>query len=200
MRFAVVLCLVGAGAQAACVTGADMERGVRVAFSDGTGAVLRSVGAGMVEVDEALTYEPGAVMRSRLAQGLWELEIFDVGADGRRLAGGAMRWMYPVKPEALPVPVAGLRWKGWATPEMEGGPVLRSDELDIRVAEAEPLVVGTCDYPALAVAIRVERATEGRVDLELRYLPELGVALRLGREADGEPPERREVVALEALP
>lgn len=197
MRFAVLLALIAGPAGAACVTASDMERGVEVAFEDGGSAVLvRQVG-GTVRMDVRKA-DGGPVVRSLLAQGFWEVRSFELDAEGWPVESSRLETLYPDGPEALPEPGPGLVWVGTATPVFEGT-TLAPEPMVVEVVEAEPLILGDCRYKAVEVRARVGGTPETAVALRHLYLPELGAALLVERQAEGEAVEVRTPVALTAV-
>jgi hypothetical protein len=69
----------------------------------------------------------------------------------------------------------------------------------VEVLEAEPLVMDTCRYKAIEVRARVGGTPDTAVALRHLYLPELGAALLVERQAAGEAAEVRVPVALTAI-
>lgn len=175
-----------------------MARGVAVEFSDGDRATLRRRVDRSVRMDLA-PGEGGPAVRSLLAQGFWEFRSFELDGAGWPVEGSRLETAYPVAPGALPPLAAGLSWSGWAAPAFEGA-ALGRDALSVEVAEREPLVLGPCAYDALEVAVAAARDGGAPVALRYRYLPALGVALLVERQAEGEAAERREITGLSRLP
>lgn len=196
MRFAAAIAVaaLAAPAGAACVTGSHMDRGVEVAFADGDRATIQRRIDRSVRMDE-VPGEGGPVVRSLLARGFWEFRSFELDPAGWPVEGSRLETLYPVAPGSLPQPVAGLSWRGEATPVFEGT-ALGPDGLEVEVTDGEPLVLGPCTYDALEVAVKVERGEEDPVALRYRYLPALGAALLVGRRAGDGPEEVREVTGL----
>lgn len=199
MRLALLACLVGPWPVLAdCPDAGDMGRGVVVRFDDGAEAVIRRRPDGIVEWDEVLPRDAGAVMRRLLAQGFWEVEIFDVTAEGARLEDGHQVWHYPVEAGELPQPGPGLIWRGWATPEVDGR-AHRSDWLDVTSQPGEPLEVGGCAFETWEVTTGLGSWSEGPRLLVTRYLPELGWGW-VAEARDGEgAPALRGLRSIEAL-
>ncbi len=198
MRLALLACLLAPWpALADCPRAEDMARGVVARFDDGREATIRRRADGVVEWDEPLAGED-VVVRTLLAHGFWEVELFDLGPDGARREVGHQLWHYPVEPEELPPPAPGLIWRGWATPELDGR-VHRSEWLEVTARAGEPVEVGGCAYEAWEVTTGFWEWHEGPRTVLTRVLPELGWGwVATARDGEGAPVERA-LRSLEAL-
>lgn len=197
MRFVLLLALIAGPAGAACVTASDMERGVEVAFAEGGSVTMvRQVG-GIVRLDERPA-GGGPVTRSLLAQGFWEVRSFELDAEGWPVDESRLETRYSEEPKALPVPAPDVVWVGTATPAFEGTE-LAPEPMVVEAVAAEPLILGTCRYKVVEIRSRVGGTPDTAVSHRHLYLPELGAALRIGRQAAGEPDEVRTPTALTAV-
>ena len=138
-------------------------------------------------------------MRSLLAQGFWEVRSFELDADGWPVEQSRLETRYPEEAEALPPPAPDLVWVGTATPVFEGA-ALAPEPMVVEALATEPLVLGTCRYKAIEVRSRIGGTPDTAVLQRYLNLPELGAAIRVERQASGEPAEVRTPAALTAVP
>lgn len=159
---------------APCPSGAAVD-GVYVSFADRVVRYER-LSTGMTsELETAFdgsfvfgyrTHPIGLVATS------WEL------VDGRIVEGSLETVEIDGPP--LPMPVAGVTWRGVDTSRFTDGTVDVSDT-EITVGSAETLQIGPCGYAGLPITVSRVSRTDGMISQEaFGYLSDLGIVMYLG--------------------
>jgi hypothetical protein len=179
------LCLTGlpglAVAQAACPTGADLERGIRITFADGGTEIFRAAGPGLITVTGEEPDGTGFLMD--LGQGV-NLIYWEATESGRG-TGDYLSYDYNgLAPADMPVPRPG--GKGWQSDVTVTTPDgSRSEPQRYIYGPMSTVGIGDCQYDMMEIEITYE--TSDNYHEMVRYLPELGLSYLVWNEADGMP-------------
>ncbi len=164
-------------AQAGCPTAADLARGIRIDFADGSFETFRDPGTGLVTVEGQDIEGYGYTME--LGQGLHLVSYANM-VDGVVDQGSRIDYDYGVALPDLPVPVAGGRW---ASPvvvrDMTG---TRSEPQNHVWSEVTVIDIGGCSYDMIEALIAYK--TDDGYRENVHYLPELGIGYLLWSESD----------------
>ena len=195
-RAALPLVLLLAGpalGQAACPVAADLPRGIRVAYDDGTTEVFRATGApGIIAVHG--TFEDGTGYRLELGQGVDLLSYTPTLMEGGLDTAGRVDYDYGRAVEDLPVVTPGRRFDTPVRVADQFGP--RSEAQSQAYGAEEILTIASCSYRAVPVMIAYD--TPNQYMEALRFLPELGFALLNRQESTDQPGRVIEPVAIQA--
>jgi hypothetical protein len=195
-RFAFLSLLLLAGpafGQVACPVAADLARGIRVDYDDGTSEVFRATGApGVVAVRG--TFDDGSGYQLELGQGMHLLSYTPLLGDGSLDAVGRVSYDYGRATLELPV----------VTPERRfDTPVRVTDQYGLRdeaqsqaYGAEEVLAIAGCSYRAVPVLIAYDTFNE-YVEA-LRFLPDLGISLLNWQESTDQDRRVIEPVAIRA--
>ncbi|MBQ2262677.1 MAG: hypothetical protein II336_15065 [Loktanella sp.] len=175
MYRALIFSVLASPAWAICPVADDLQTGIRLTADDG--AVETYVAQTPDIVELTITYDDGYADQSLLAHGVYLLEVTAL-QDGQPQPGTQTTYVYPVKPEAMPVPAAGDVWRTRAIVDS-----VNDDKISAQWDEPIQMTYGTCSYTVLPGEITYAgigyRQTEG-----LHYLPELGLAYLTRFETD----------------
>ena len=166
-------------AQQNCPTAAELTRGIRIDFIDGSTETFRSQGGGTMVVDGREA--DGADYRLELAQGL-HLLGYEVMVDGRPDPTATVTYDYGMAPDALPVPVPLARHTLGVTPRDSQG--TWSETQTHAYGAMESVLIGGCTYDMFSAVILYD--TESFYTEGLNYLPELGLGYLLWTETTDE--------------
>lgn len=188
------LALASGPALAQCLDSGDLARGIVVTYENGDATTMRRVRDGSVQVDEA--YADGSPsMRFRAVRGIYYVEEYQPGPDGKPVRGTGLEVIFPVDPATLPVPAAGATWTGETVNRFDDG-TERAETTSATFTASPPILLGGCSYDALAVALRYDWGPEGGMDLDYLYLTDLGTAIILAKTYDGDKPSETVPVGL----
>lgn len=185
MRFgatgiALVLALAAAEtamAQAGCPTGADLGRGIRVEFADGSTETFRDLGGGMIMVDGV--DQDGFGYQMELGHGLHLMSY--ANADGNVVdTQSKITYDYGLPVEALPLPTPGGRWSTPVTVLDQYG--TRSEPQTHVWSQVSRVDIGGCSYDMIEAVISYKTGDGYRESVE--YLPQLGMGYLVWNESD----------------
>ncbi len=164
-------------AQAGCPTAADLARGIRIDFADGSFETYRDTGAGVVVVDGA---DPeGFGYQMELGHGIHLLSYVNVN-DGVVDDTSRISYDYGRAVGELPLPEAGGRWSSPVTVNDQYGP--RSEPQTHQWSQISTVDIGGCSYDMIEAIIGYKTGDGYRESVE--YLPELGLGYLLWNESD----------------
>lgn len=177
--------------QGACPVEADLDRGIRVEYDDGTTEVFRAMEApGVVAVRGVLG--DGTGYRAELGRGVHLLSYAPSAADGAPDVAGRITYDYGLAAMALPVPRPGERFD---TPVIVTDAYGSRDEAQSQAyGPEEVLAIGGCSYGMVPVIIAYD--TDSAYTEALRYLPELGISLLNWQENAAQPRRTIEPVTI----
>jgi hypothetical protein len=164
-------------AQTTCPTAADLTKGIRIGFPDGSTEIYRQGQAGVIRVQGSAG--DGTAYEMDLGQGIHLLSYVDV-EQGRPIEPSRITYDFGMPAANLPVPepergasLVGARTDGAGTldqrQKLAFGPI-------------EPLVIGGCSYQSLQVLISYE--SEDSYAENVIYIPELGISYLYWNRAD----------------
>lgn len=165
-------------AQAACPTADDVAAGVAFTLGSGETETYRPAGDSVIEVifDDGLGYQS----RTLLGQGLYLLEIVDL-EDGAPVPDTRATYAHRFKPADMPPPQPEMVWASQVTATGDG---FAQELHDHRGGALSTITVGECRFETFRVTVTYDDE-ENSVDT-LQYLPQLGFALLIGVDSDGE--------------
>lgn len=164
-------------AQAGCPTAADLARGIRVDFADGSYEVYRDAGAGVVVVQGEDVEGYGYQME--LGQGIHLLTYANV-MDGAVDATSQISYDYGRAASELPLPEAGGRWSSAVTVNDQYGE--RSEPQTHQWSQVATVDIGGCSYDMIEALIGYKTGDGYRESVE--YLPALGLGYLVWNESD----------------
>jgi len=157
-----------AAAQQNCPTAADLDRGIRIDFVDGSSETFRTQGPGIVVVDGREA--DGVTYRLELGHGL-HLLSYETMVDGMPDPASAVSYDYGMEASALPVPAPQGRHRLDMAPRDSLGS--RDEAQTHAYGKLHSVLIGGCTYDMFEAVILYETTdfyTEG-----LEYLPQLGI-------------------------
>lgn len=164
-------------AQAGCPTEADLARGIRIDFADGTYETYRDRGAGVVVVDGADPEGNGYQME--LGHGIHLLAYVNL-TDGVADDTSRISYDYGRAVDELPLPQAGGRWSSGVTVTDQYGE--RSEPQTHQWSQATTVDIGGCSYEMIEAVIGYKTGDGYRESVE--YLPALGLGYLVWNESD----------------
>ena len=178
-----------ATAQAACPVAADLDRGIRITFTDGGTETYRNGGVGLVSVTGRDTDGTGFEME--LGRGVhlmyWE------GIEDGALSGFPARYDYAgVGASDLPLPRPGKGWRSEVTLTNADGS--RPEAQTHLYGPVSTVLIGDCQYDMIEVVVVYDSADNYQETL--RYLPELGLAYLVWNQAEGMEPRPAEATGI----
>ncbi len=179
-------------AQTTCPTAADLTRGIKVGFADGSTEIYRSVGNGVVSVKGLNAV--GEKYEIDLAQGLYLL-MYQAVENGVPVDGSRIEYDYGVPPTDLPLPTPGKRWQSDVSVTASDG--IRN-EPQVHVYDAMVTdMIGGCEYDMISVLISYE--TSDLYSETIHYLPALGLGYLLWNETIDQPRDPVPAVAITVM-
>lgn len=178
----ILLCLTTSplAAQTACPTAADLGRGIRFDFSDGSHEIYRNRGPGVTAVTGFNAN--GSSYEMELGQGT-HLLMYQSVSNGMADAASRITYDYGLQVGAMPVPVPGSGWSAPVTATASEGP--RSEPQKQSYGALTTISIGDCTYDMIPVTIAY--STSDHYVEGIEYLPGLGVGYLVWNETDAAP-------------
>jgi hypothetical protein len=176
---AVAVLAVQAGAvlaQAGCPTAADLARGIRIDFADGSYETFRDAGAGLITVDGLDADGYGYFME--LGRGL-HLVTYANATDGTVDPTSQIDYDYGIALQDLPLPQAGGRWSSPVTVRDSYG--TRSEPQTHDWGPTTVIDIGGCSYDMIEAVISYKTDDGYRESVE--FLPALGIGYLVWNES-----------------
>jgi hypothetical protein len=164
-------------AQDVCPVAADLMRGIRVDFQDGSYEVYRQTDPGMIHVTR--TNGDGSVYEMDLAQGA-HLVLFQDLENGQPIEGSITRTDYGIPASDLPAPMPGGRWQAETTVTDSVG--TRSETQMHAYDGITLLQIGACTYDAIGMLIGFQ-SDDNYLEF-VQFFPELGISYLEWNESD----------------
>ncbi len=158
-----------------CVTSADLIGGIRLGYADGSSEVMTRLNPHVITSDLRFADSKEGV-KLLIAKGIYVLSISDIDAEGQVITPPNRTVQYPVGLENLEVLAPGAAVKIVSIVNDRDLGVVE-EELVVRAAPHDDLVMGNCTYQAQEIAITYPETDEmAQTDETLVYMPELEFA------------------------
>ncbi len=164
-------------AQAGCPTSADLARGIRIEFADGSYETYRDAGSGVVFVEGQDVEGYGYQME--LGQGIHLLTYANV-TSGAVDTMSRISYDYGRAAGELPLPEAGGRWSSAVTVTDQYGE--RSEPQTHEWGQITTVDIGGCSYDMIEALIGYKTGDGYRESVE--FLPALGLGYLVWNESD----------------
>ncbi|MBL4811857.1 MAG: hypothetical protein JKX69_05730 [Rhodobacteraceae bacterium] len=183
------------GAQAQCLTDADLTRGVTVRFSAGDYTKVRRLSDGYLRLEEH--YDDGAPpMFFRAHRGVYFVQEYELDGNGQEVPGTRLDIEFQIDPARLPDPLPGLSWEGASVNVFADGG-RRNEVTSVRFYETDDMELSGCVYETVGVDLRYDWGVDGGLSLSYVYLPAVGTAIILSNQFDGDERNSTTPISLE---
>jgi hypothetical protein len=164
-------------AQDVCPVAADLTRGIRIDFQDGSYEIYRQTEPGLIRVTG--TSGDGSVYEMYLAQGA-HLVLFQDVEYGQPVEGSITRTDYGISASDLPAPMPGGRWQAETTVTDSVG--TRSETQVHAYDRITAVQIGDCTYGAIGMLIAFQ--SDDNYLEYVQFFPELGISYLEWNESD----------------